>query len=172
MRTKGSAAELEARRRRAAEFFQERKPLAEIARLVGASLSSVKRWKRAWSEGGVAALAAKSHPGPAPKLSSQQKQELVAILRRGPRAAGYRTDLWTCDRVAEIVRKTFRVSYHPDHLGRILHDWADDKIHTLLQRIHAALPAGGGILIAEKLLQEDKTGRLLPTALYARWLRS
>lgn len=122
MRTKGSAAELEARRRRAAEFFQERKPLAEIARLVGASLSSVKRWKRAWSEGGVAALAAKSHPGPAPKLSSQQKQELVAILRRGPRAAGYRTDLWTCDRVAEIVRKTFRVSYHPDHLGRILHD--------------------------------------------------
>jgi len=122
MRTEGSAAELEARRRRAAEFFQERKPLAEIARLVGASLSSVKRWKRAWSEGGVAALAAKPHPGPAPKLSSQQKQELVAILRRGPLAAGYRTDLWTCDRVAEVVRKTFRVSYHSDHLGRILHD--------------------------------------------------
>lgn len=122
MRTEGSAAEREALRRRAAEFFQERKPLAEIARLVGASLSSVKRWKRAWSEGGVAALAAKPHPGPTPKLSSQQKQELVAILRRGPLAAGYRTDLWTCDRVVEVVRKTFRVSYHPDHLGRILHD--------------------------------------------------
>jgi transposase len=122
MRTEGSAAEREALRRRAAEFFQERKPLAEIARLVGASLSSVKRWKRAWSEGGVAALAAKPHRGPVPKLSSQQKQELVAILRRGPLAAGYRTDLWTCDRVAEVVRKTFRVSYHPDHLGRILHD--------------------------------------------------
>jgi transposase len=55
-------------------------------------------------------------------LSSAQKQELVAILCRGPLAAGYRTALWTCVRVAEVVRKTFRVSYHPDHLGRILHD--------------------------------------------------
>jgi hypothetical protein len=24
--------------------------------------------------------------------------------------------------VAKVVRKKFRVSYHPDHLGRILHD--------------------------------------------------
>ena len=122
MRPKGSAAELEARRRRAADFFQERKPLAEIARTLGASLSSVKRWKRAWIEGGVAALAAKPHPGPTPKLTKDQKQELVNILRLGPLAAGYRTDLWTCARVAEVVRKKFRVSYHPDHVGRILHD--------------------------------------------------
>lgn len=122
MRTKGSAAELEARRRRAAKLFRERKPLAEIARLVGASLSSVKRWKRAWREGGVAALAAKPHPGPAPKLSDDQKQKLVEILKRGPIATGYSTDLWTCARVAEVVRKEFGVSYHPDHLGRILHD--------------------------------------------------
>ncbi len=43
-------------------------------------------------------------------------------------------------------------------LGRILHDWAEDKIRLLLQRIHAALPSGGGILIAEKLLRDDKTG--------------
>ncbi|HET6422909.1 MAG TPA: class I SAM-dependent methyltransferase [Planctomycetaceae bacterium] len=43
-------------------------------------------------------------------------------------------------------------------LGRILHDWAEDKIHQLLQRIYAALPSGGGVLIAEKLLREDKTG--------------
>ena len=121
MRTQGSAAELEARRRRAAKLFQERKPLAEIARHVGASLSSVKRWKRVWQEGGVAALAAKPHPGPTPKLSSDQKQQLVEILIRGPIAAGFKTDLWTCARVAQVVRKTFGVSYHADHLGRILH---------------------------------------------------
>jgi acetylserotonin N-methyltransferase len=38
-------------------------------------------------------------------------------------------------------------------VGRILHDWSDDKIHRLLARIHAALPEGGGLLIAEKLLE-------------------
>ena len=122
MRNKGSAAELEARRRRAAEYFQARKSLAEIARLVGASLSSVKRWKRAWREGGVAALAAKPHPGPTPNFSAEQKQVLLAILKAGPVALGFKTDLWTCRRVAKVVRKKFRVSYHPDHLGRILHD--------------------------------------------------
>lgn len=114
--------ELEARRRRAAMLFQERKPLAEIARVVGASLSSVKRWKRAWQDGGIAALAAKPHPGPKPKLTCDQKQELVETLQRGPLAAGYANDLWTCKRVAQVVGKQFGVSYHPDHVGRILHD--------------------------------------------------
>ncbi len=43
-------------------------------------------------------------------------------------------------------------------LGRILHDWTEEKITTLLARIFDALPSGGGILIAEKLLREDKSG--------------
>src|ERR1700687_1026723 len=37
-------------------------------------------------------------------------------------------------------------------LGRVLHDWSEDKIRMLLSKIYAALPAGGGLLIAEKLL--------------------
>lgn len=37
-------------------------------------------------------------------------------------------------------------------LGRILHDWTEPKIRTLLKKIYEALPAGGGLLIAEKLL--------------------
>jgi acetylserotonin O-methyltransferase len=40
-------------------------------------------------------------------------------------------------------------------LGRILHDWSDERIHRLLVKIHAALPTGGGVLIAEKLLAPD-----------------
>ena len=122
MRTKGSATELEARRRRAAEYFHARKPLPEIADLVGVHLSSVKRWKRAWKDGGLRALAAKPHPGPSPKLSADQKRKLVDLLKAGPAAAGYRTDLWTCRRVADVVRKKFRVAYHADHVGRILHE--------------------------------------------------
>jgi acetylserotonin O-methyltransferase len=40
-------------------------------------------------------------------------------------------------------------------LGRILHDWSEEKIQRLLARIYAALPEGGGLLIAEKLLTPD-----------------
>lgn len=43
-------------------------------------------------------------------------------------------------------------------LGRILHDWTEEKINKLLRRIYDRLPSGGGLLIAEKLLWEDKTG--------------
>jgi acetylserotonin N-methyltransferase len=43
-------------------------------------------------------------------------------------------------------------------LGRILHDWTVAKILVLLSRVHAALPPSGAVLIAEKLLWDDKTG--------------
>lgn len=43
-------------------------------------------------------------------------------------------------------------------LGRVLHDWDDEKCQMLLHKIFAALPAGGALLIAEKLLNDDRTG--------------
>ena len=43
-------------------------------------------------------------------------------------------------------------------LGRILHDWAEPEIRQLLRKIHDALPAGGALLICEKLLNEERDG--------------
>lgn len=43
-------------------------------------------------------------------------------------------------------------------LGRILHDWPEDRIRLLLSKIYEALPAGGALLMAERLLDEDKSG--------------
>jgi acetylserotonin N-methyltransferase len=45
-------------------------------------------------------------------------------------------------------------------VGRILHDWSEPKIRRLLERIYAALPPGGGLLIAEKILEESGDGPL------------
>jgi transposase len=121
MRPKGSAVELEARRRQAVALLQDGKSNTEVARLVGADLSSVKRWKRAVASGGLTVLAAKPNRGRSPKLSPAQRQELAAIVCAGPLAAGFRTNLWTCRRVAEVIRQRFGVKYHPDHVGKILH---------------------------------------------------
>ena len=41
-------------------------------------------------------------------------------------------------------------------MSRILHDWSEDKIHPLLTKIYQRLPPGGGLLLGEKLLHEDK----------------
>lgn len=43
-------------------------------------------------------------------------------------------------------------------LSRILHDWPDEKVSALLQAIYERLAPGGGILLSEKLLNNDKTG--------------
>jgi acetylserotonin N-methyltransferase len=43
-------------------------------------------------------------------------------------------------------------------VGRILHDWSEEKIRRLLEKICLRLPKGGGLLIAERLLDEDKCG--------------
>jgi acetylserotonin N-methyltransferase len=40
-------------------------------------------------------------------------------------------------------------------LSRILHDWSEDKINKLLHKVHGALPSGGGLLVAEKLLDQN-----------------
>ncbi len=43
-------------------------------------------------------------------------------------------------------------------VGRILHDWTEVKIKKLLSRVYEALPTGGMLLIAEKVLYDDKAG--------------
>jgi acetylserotonin N-methyltransferase len=43
-------------------------------------------------------------------------------------------------------------------LGRILHDWTAEKCGLLLAKIWRRLPAGGGLLVMEKLLAEDGVG--------------
>ncbi|HMD83763.1 MAG TPA: class I SAM-dependent methyltransferase [Terriglobia bacterium] len=46
-------------------------------------------------------------------------------------------------------------------LGRILHDWSEEKVRFLLRKVWERLPSGGALLIAEKLLNDNKSGPLL-----------
>jgi transposase len=65
-------------------------------------------------------LAAKPHPGPAPRLNAAQLGELDALLRQGARAQGWPDALWTVKRVAELIRRHFHVSFHPEHVRKLL----------------------------------------------------
>jgi len=129
MRPKGSAKKMEVRRWIAARLLQQGKGVCEVAGLVGASPSSVHRWKEALKKGGEDALKAKPHPGRPCRLSNRQKKQLQKILLKGPLAAGFSTELWTCQRVAEVIDQTFGVRYHPDHVWYILRSlgWSCQK---------------------------------------------
>ena len=121
MRPKGSADRLEYRRQWAAQLLEEGKGVNEVARLVKVSPSSVSRWKAMKAQAGEAGLKAKPHPGRGCQLSPQDQDQLKQLLLQGPQAAGFDTALWTCGRVAQVIAQTFGVSYHPDHVGRLLH---------------------------------------------------
>jgi transposase len=129
MRTQGSASELETRRRIAGRLLLEGRRIDEVMEIVGASESSVKRWKRAVKDGGLEALKAKLHPGPAPRLNAAQKRKLLKLLVAGPIKSGYHNELWTCSRVAEVIAKKLMVSYHPCHVWKILRSlgWTSQK---------------------------------------------
>lgn len=121
MRPKGSADRLEYRRQLAAQLLDEGKGVNEVARLVKASPSSVSRWKATKETLGEAGLQSKPHPGRRCRLNMAEKEQLIQILVEGPQVSGYDTALWTCRRVAQVIERTFGVSYHPDHVGRLLH---------------------------------------------------
>jgi transposase len=75
-------------------------------------------------------LAAKPHPGPAPRLSPAQHRHLEALLFEGAKAHGWSTQLWTCARIVELIRRHFGVSFHHDHVGRFLRarlGWSPQK---------------------------------------------
>lgn len=80
-------------------------------------------------EGGLEALAAKPHPGRPSRLTAGQKEELARILLRGPRAAGFSTDLWTLTRINRVIEKRFGVKYHPGRVWHILRGmgWSAQK---------------------------------------------
>ncbi len=120
MRPYGSPAELEARRRRAVALLDQGLGVREVARQIGCSPTSVSRWQAEVDAGGLDALRPKPPSGRPPRLTARQRQRLLKLLLRGATAHGFSTELWTLPRVATVIARTFRVTYHPAHVWKIL----------------------------------------------------
>lgn len=129
MRPHGSPKALEERRHRARTLLKQKLSLHEVARRIGCNPSSVMRWRDALRKGGRDALRAKPAPGRPCRLGAKQKQRLVRMLLKGAMAHGYRTDLWTTLRIAELIRRHMGVVYHRNHVGKLLHElgWSHQK---------------------------------------------
>ena len=110
----------EGRRLRAWELKKEGWSQQRIADALGVSKGAVSQWMRRGREGGVEALKRQPAPGASPRLSKQQRAKLPELLERGAEAHDFRGDVWTCERVAGVIRREFGVSYHPAHVSRLL----------------------------------------------------
>jgi len=128
-RPKGSADLLEDRRRRALALVDSGCSLNEAARRIGCGASSVMRWLHARQRGGEKALKVRFSPGRPPKLRRKETEQLIRLLAKGAMARGYRTNLWTTVRIAQLIQEEFGVHYHPNHIGRLMYrlGWSHQK---------------------------------------------
>jgi len=111
----------EGRRLRAFELKQQGWSQQRIAEALGVSKGAVSQWmKRARHGGGPQALKRQPAPGATPRLSEQERAKLPELLAQGAEAHGFRGEVWTCERVAIVIRKEFGVVYHPAHVSRLL----------------------------------------------------
>ena len=121
MRPHGSPEQLERRRRKALELLEQGYQPVEVANKVGVDRRSIRRWKAAYRKKGMQAIQAKPAPGRPPKLDTKARKKLERLLIKGAKVCGFPTDLWTCPRVARLIKRHFGVDYHVDHIGRLLH---------------------------------------------------
>jgi transposase len=119
MRPVGTAEELQRRRLRAVELVEQGESPDDVARFLGCGRSSVYTWVKLAKES-LGGLAAKPHAGPKPRLSDAQLKELEALLLQGAKAHGWRTELWTAARAAELIERHFRIHFHPEHVRKLL----------------------------------------------------
>ena len=119
----------EERRKRAWVLFQADWKQKDIAEALGVTRGAVSQWIKAGKEGGEAALKARKSPGCPRRLSAEERQRIPGLLERGAESFGFQGNLWTCPRVAKVIKREFGVGYNPAHVSRILKElgWTPQK---------------------------------------------
>ena len=110
-------------------LLQQGHTQAEVATMLGVTAGAVSQWKKAYQTKGAKGISARLHPGPRPRLSDKERQQLERILLKGARSQGYGTELWTLPRIAEVIERRFGVAYDPSSIWHILRkmDWSCQK---------------------------------------------
>ena len=91
----------------------------EVAAFLGVTDRAVRGWVATHRKAGDEGLASEPHPGPAPKLTRRREQAVLSWLAKSPLAFGYKTDLWTTKRLAEVIARKYGVRFNANYLA----DW-------------------------------------------------
>lgn len=119
MASTSSSPALRERRERAAKLFHEDVPQAEVARRCGVSRTTAMRWYRAWVKRGRKDLEPLQRGRPN-RLTKVKLERIEKALLQGAQAHGFNSELWTLERVAQVIQRVADVHYHPGHVWRVL----------------------------------------------------
>lgn len=97
----------EGRRLRAWELHGQGWKPKDIAAALGVTEGAVSQWMSRGKWQGPEALRHHSSPGAPPRLSPEQRTQLPGLLARGAEAFGFRGQVWTAARVAQMIKREF-----------------------------------------------------------------
>ena len=93
----------------------------EAAALIGGmDRQTLRDWVHAFNAHGPGGLANAKAPGRQPKLSAEQKAEVVALVAAGPNAAVDGVVRWRCVDLRRIIAERFSVNLDEVSIGRLL----------------------------------------------------
>src|ERR671915_379117 len=110
----------EARRFQGWHLMQQGWSQRRIAAALGVSAGAVSQWRERAREGGLQALRQRPRSGAPRRLTTEQLARLPVLLHQGAEAYGFRGQVWTCGRIAAVIRLEFGSTDHPSHVSRVL----------------------------------------------------
>ena len=146
------------RRARAVLGYIDGRRAVDLAAALGVTRGSVNRWLRWYETLGVTGLLTETPPGPAPRLTEAQRDELTTLIEEGPAAAGYTSGVWTGPMIGDLIAQRFGVRYHNHHVPRLLHELGF-SVQRPRRRLARADADAQAIWLREKLPRIKKKPR-------------
>ena len=132
----------EARRFRVLELHRKGWTQRAIAEALGLSQGRVSQVLKAAGDIGCEAVRTRKASGASPKLSADQRRQVLDWLSQGAEAFGFAGDVWTSERIADLIARQLGVHYHPHHIPKLLRAWGwspQKPIVRATQRNEAAI---------------------------------
>ena len=95
-------------------------PRADAARLCGMERQTLRDWVHRYNDQGLAGLADKPQPGPAPRLTQKQEAVVAELVRKGPNLDEHGVVRWRRQDLARVIEARFGVSLAERTVGTLL----------------------------------------------------
>ena len=109
------------RRKTAIREIKKGESQAEVARQLGVTRGDVHYWWKEYKEKGASTFKPHCSRGRPRRLDANKKRQLKRMILEGPLAHGWKTDLWTTKRIANLIWNRFGINYHRNHVAKLLH---------------------------------------------------
>src|SRR3954463_12036439 len=112
---------------------------AEAARLAGMERQALRDAVVRYNAEGLAGLYSRRSPGRRSRLDEDKRAALRQLVLDGPNVEATGLSAWTLPELCQEVEKRWGVSYHPSHMGKLMH-----RLGLSRPKARAPHPKGGG----------------------------